>query len=138
MASRYIFFRTGTPIAVLVTGNVCQPLSTAWAASWLSLVKRTGTMKGFSWDQFRSVRFLTKLRSSRFAHVVNNVSKGRALPSTMAVLKASVEDQTVAFRLLLLKTGTKEGLGRGEVRSEREGWRMRGKMSMEGLTSVAR
>ena len=95
-------------------------------------------MKGFSWDQFRSVRFLTKLRSSRFAHVVNNVSKGRALPSTMAVLKASVEDQTVAFRLLLLKTGTKEGLGRGEVRSERKGWRMRGKMSMEGLTSVAR
>ena len=132
-----MLFRMGIPIAVLVTGNVCQPLSIAWAASWLSLVKRTGTMKGFSWDQFRSVRFLTRLRSSRFVHVVNNVSKGRALPLTMAVLKASVEDQTVAFRLFLFKTGTKEALGKGEVRSERKGWVVPGKTSTEGLASVA-
>ena len=133
-----MFFRTGTPIAVLLTGSVCQPLSTAWAASWLSLVKRTGTMKGFSWDQFRSVRFLTKLRSLRFVHEVNSVSKGRALPLTMAVLNASVDDHPVAFRLQLLVTGTKDRPGKGEVRSERKGWGTRGKMKMEGLASVAR
>lgn len=75
IASRYIFFQTGTPFPVLDTGKTFQPIAATWTDKSFSFVNSTGCIKGFSKFQFLTVLLCKLYFSCEVCHVVNKVNR---------------------------------------------------------------